>query len=230
MEKQIIPDIEKVEQIIKGKNFNQLTNDEKALILSIISEKEYENYALFLRNLESSNNVEEIEPSSGLKDNLDNILSRQKKKGYIVPFIKRRTAWYQTIAAALLFFLLGYWVNLQTNNSQKSTDITQNIIHDTIEIVKTIQEPIAKQTNLAANNFSNKMSKKFQKSNNDTQTNIANENEDKKDEKRIDLPENHPTKLLADIAEKSLQLAMKEKNGESISGDTVLGKMLVTIN
>lgn len=230
MEKQIIPDIEKVEQIIKGKNFNQLTNDEKALILSIISEKEYENYALFLRNLESSNNVEEIEPSSGLKDNLDNILSRQKKKGYFVPFIKRRTAWYQTIAAALLFFLLGYWVNLQTNNSQKSTDITQNIIHDTIEIVKTIQEPIAKQTNLATNNFSNKMSKKFQKSNNDTQTNIANENEDKKDEKRIDLPENHPTKLLADIAEKSLQLAMKEKNGESISGDTVLGKMLVTIN
>ena len=76
---------------------------------------------------------EEITPGNALKDKLDHAFVAKRRKNSI---IVRRIPLYQSVAAAAIFFVLGFGASFLNFYA------SPNIVHTTTEVVKYVDKPV----------------------------------------------------------------------------------------
>jgi hypothetical protein len=206
-------DFEKLELLLRTKNFDGLNMYEKELLLKSLTEEEY-NAMHDLYILAPSHAVDEIEPSSDLKSRLDNALKAQTRH---TPLLRLPIPLYQTAAAAAILFFIGLSINL-------STIIPTRVVGDSIRTVQYIDRPV-KQIQYVMVPGKPKQKVLRQTEHLPAQAHAT------RDEDTQEYPVSSDNPVLIrqqEIAMANIRRVLNEKNGSSIDGDTVLKKMMVS--
>lgn len=203
-------DFDRLEKLLQTKRFKELTVDEKRWVKSQLSEDEYSSMNEMYLSLRSATQMDEIEPSENTKNRLDKALMAKHSKGVF----QLRMPVYQTVAATIIFFFIGYAVHV-------FQPIQTKIVHTTSQVIKYVDRPV----------------KEIQ------YVNIAVQKEEIKTENREGIPEKiQPIDINSELPElnseyirqqeiamTNIERVLNESNGISMGSDTVLQKMLVTI-
>ena len=141
---------------------------------------------------------EEITPGNDLKDKLDNALiaKRYKKSVFLL-----QISWYQSVAAAVLFFLLGF------GSSFLRPAAPPQIVHTVTEVVKYVDKPVVTEIVKYVDKPATEIRYIYIK------------------EPIAQQPAIHDT----DIVQNAKRYNSDENSGISLHDDTVLQKMLITI-
>ncbi|MEI7801073.1 MAG: hypothetical protein WCI97_00340 [Bacteroidota bacterium] len=151
---------EKLFELLSSKKFESLTQEEKQFVLTEMEPDEYNHLFELQHSIHTSLHENSAAPSKNLKSNLltafDNHHNEKQNKKGVLRFLFMKVPAYQSIAAAVLAFVLSSGFYLLNNFNSISgehivykfkTDtvyVQSNPIHtiDTIEIVKPIQQTI----------------------------------------------------------------------------------------
>ncbi|MDR2039975.1 MAG: hypothetical protein LBQ60_18795 [Bacteroidales bacterium] len=186
-------DLDKLESLIKSRQFPELSADEQQWVLQYLDEDEYRKMASWYGFLsDEKDQVDEIEPSLSSKLKLDAVLKQSGSKEK-AGFFSRRIPVYRSVAASVIFFLLGmgvqFFIPPKGSDAQNFKTIMQNMPEERMEPKDTFT---GYQEILALKN-----------------------------------PEMLDLKTLAEY---NVQQVRKTSNGRSLGNDSVVQKLLVTIN
>lgn len=136
MEKLTPPVIEELELLVKLKEFDALNSNEKAFVLKHLTEVEYHTMRKFYATINTISlpKKHEILPDEELKLQLMQRFQSNKSTFKISSFLNAKIPLYQVAAAAILFFVLGFVFTPKS--------INQTSVHDTIQVVKYLVNPI----------------------------------------------------------------------------------------
>jgi hypothetical protein len=203
-------DFDKIEHLLKTTDFDRLSGIDREMVLSQLTEMEYCSMReLYLHA--GTHTALEIQPSPRLKLQLDKALQARQP----LMMGRFRMPLYQVAAIALVFFVVGTFINHRTITQDRI--VTQRVkeiryIDRPVEHVKyiTIHAPAKTRTNnqpgvpsLSVSDNSTIVDTHFE-----TNPEIIRQQE---------------------IAMTNIQRALNDKNGVSIGSDTVLQKMMVTV-
>jgi len=203
---------EECEELIRRKEFNELTDQEKVVISALYSHEEYNRlHSMFL----SLHNVErvEIDPRKDTKSSLNKALQLESRKRTF--FLNRKISLYQSAAAALIFFFIGSALSYIRESPVRIVENTHNVIKYVDRPVKETKYIIVKEKQTDRNEYSSATMPDHI-----LNTNIQPMNSQS---------EQSVTEFLPDIATVNIEKVMNETNGESLGSDSVLQKMMVTI-
>ena len=207
-------DFDRLENLLHSKFFNELTDEEKQWVNSLLSEEEYITMSMLYSSLNKQKHRVSIEPNPELKDKLHFALASKVRNQGVFTL---KMPVYQSVGAALIFFLIGFGINL-------SRPIDKQIIHDTVNVIKYINKPDTLRKNLVESNPTKKKLKRFA---------VIHEKElipTNKSDNTISIPESNPDLIRQqEIAMTNINRVLNEKNGTSMGGDTLLQKMMVTV-
>lgn len=206
-------DFDKLELLLRTKNFDELNMFEKDLVLKSLTKEEY-NAMHDLYILAPSRGVDEIEPSSGLKSRLDDAL---KAKTHHTSLLRLPIPLYQTAAAAAILFFIGLNINL-------SSVIPTKVVRDSVRTVQYIDRPLKQIQYVMV------PAKPAQQSLHQTERATAQAHATRGEDMH-EYPVSVDNPLLIrqrEVAMANIRRVLNEKNGSSIDGDTVLKKMMVS--
>jgi hypothetical protein len=207
-------DFEQLEKLLCSKQFEELNPSEKQWILNLISQEEYYRLRTLYQLTNHSTTKLEIEPQPATKARLDKALAAQRQPAKIY---RVKIPVYQSVAAAILFFFVGLEINW-------SRPVQTKIVHNTTKVIKYVDRPVKQIL------YVNVPVKNEKKNNSPLQNVSTTPATEVSDEKDIIIPESNPEVLRQqEIAMTNINHVLNEKNGSSMSGDTVLQKMMVTI-
>jgi hypothetical protein len=206
-------DFEKIEKLLQTTEFSELSQAEKELVLTQISETDYSAMRELYVHVKSTN-LEEIIPSPLLKSKLDKAFRARKTAPVIV---RTQMPLYQVAAVALLFLMVGIAINYTRRTPVK-------IVTNTIREVKYINRPVreVRYITLPAKYVQKLQSAKQaepQMSTTDSQSTYP----------EIVTETNPEVIRQQEIAMTNVQRVLNEQNGSSMGSDTVLQKMMVTV-
>lgn len=211
METNSTTDFEQLEQLLRTKRINELSEAEKAWIKNLISEEEYISMSMLYSNLKGSGKSVDIEPTLDSKYKLDMALNL---KNVSPTFLQLRMPVYQSVALAILVFCIG----LFTNYFSSEPLIVQRTVHVVKyvpkEVIREVRVPIMPIAQLGSTKV--KFVKKADKI-------ISNETVES-----IDI-ENPFFAKQQEIALNNVQRVLDQSCGTSMGSDTLLQKMMVTI-
>lgn len=208
-------DFDRLEKLLCTKRFVELSVSEKQWVENILAEEEYTSMAALYISLSDHKHGIDIEPQAETKNKLNKALAIKVKRPGV---FQLKMPMYQSVAAALIFFLVGFGINL-------SRPIETKIIHDTVQVIKYIPKTENKN-NMASE--TNKLPKKQAQLKNSAPEPEAFPTLQPVD--AVDMPEANPEVIRQqEIAMTNINRVLNEKNGSSLEGDTVLQKMLVTV-
>ncbi len=143
---------EKIELLLKSKSFDELSEAERKFVCKSTSREEYENLFYFYQNISEAKTYTSIEPKMEIKSALDKHFENFKSSN---PFFSRKLSMLKVAAVATACFVLGFGISSIDNIAKdKPENLTDSIIHDTVQVIKYIQLP--KQEFFAKVNVSNK--------------------------------------------------------------------------
>ena len=205
-------DLDKLEELLHNKKFDKLSPAEKQWVANRLSEEEYTSMSTFYAQIGSSKAGADIEPTENTKLKLNNAFNSKFRKPGVLNI---KIPVYQSVAAALIFFLVGFGVNM-------SRPIKTKIVHNTVQVIKYLPSP-------QSHNYIAKVASKSTKNNSRRKKLISPVNNFQTAEK-ITLSDTNPEVIrLQEIATTNINRVLNEQNGSSMGGDTVLQKMLVTV-
>ena len=211
-------DFDKLECSLKNKNFEELTLNEKQWILTFMDENEYNSMSLLYNGLEkSTENKTEIEPSPEIKNKLDLVLKKSKRVSVIVSLNRFKIPVYQSVAIALIFFMIGFFANIY-----KSKPI---IVSNRIEVIKYVTKPGENNSLhpvIKSGSIARKSIKKKLHGNNSHEPQVVND-------LVINTSVNPDIVNQQEIAMNNVNKVLNENNGNSMGSDSILKKMLVTV-
>ena len=212
---------DKLEKLLRSKQFSELLSDDRQWVLQFLSEDEYGEMAAFY-NILAGNAAQlgDIEPSTSSKRKLnaafEKSCSRKKHK-----FFSLRVPAYQSIAACVIFFMLGlgtqFFIRPEAIGVKNPETVVQNMM---------TQEEPGESTEIShEKNFETKTQdsdkKQIQsKSLKNLPTAITHDDL---------MQENHETTNLKALAEHNIQRVQKESSGRSLGSDSVIQILLSTI-
>ena len=210
-------DFDRLENLLKNKNFEELDWHEKQWVLTIVNETEYYSMSEIYTTLKKTTDSRiEVEPLSETKNKLDSSFNRIPKPNVFLNLYHLKIPVYQSIGIALVCFIIGLFSTLY-----KTKPI---VIHDTVEVIKYVSKPSYANIQKPISKFNKGMSKNPVKTIHKKTVTIEN---------RVDRIVNEGTitenSLQQEIAMQNINRVENEKNGSSMEGDTILQKMLVTI-
>jgi len=206
-------DLDKLEELLHNKKFDRLSSAEKQWVTNRLSEEEYTSMSTFYAQVEASKPGTDIEPKEDTKLKLNNTFNSKFGKPGVLNI---KMPVYQSVAAALIFFLVGFGINLLRR------PVETKIIHDTVQVIKYLPSP-------QSHNYIAKVTSKSTKSNSRRKKSSNSVNNLQVVEK-ITLSDTNPEVVrLQEIATTNINRVLNEQNGSSMGGDTVLQKMLVTV-
>ena len=208
-------DFERLEKLLYTKQFDNLSVSEKQWVESIFTKEEYASMWMFYSSLNKQNKSIDIEPQAETKEKLNRALVANVKRTSVFQI---KMPMYQSVAAALIFFFVGFGINLSRPADTK-------IIHDTVQVIKYIikTEP--------TKNITLKVPK-YGKTKIKQNVTIAEPEKlvAKQSEKVTTMPESNSEFIRQqEIAMTNLNRVLNEQSGCSMAGDTVLQKMMVTL-
>ncbi|MFT3754118.1 MAG: hypothetical protein QM800_14990 [Paludibacter sp.] len=178
-----------------------------------IENSDFEQLEKLFRNKQFEK-VQEIEPQPLTKTKLDKAFAARRKP---TPFFQIKMPLYQSVAATLVFFFFGFALN-------QSKQVQTRIVHNRTEVIKYVDRPLKQivYVTIPAKNKNRNTQLRPMANTAPTIETI--------DENEITIPESNPEILRQqEIAMTNINRALNEKNGSSMSGDTVLQKMMVTV-
>jgi hypothetical protein len=210
-------DFDRLEDLLKNKGFDQLNRQEKQWVLTNMNENEYFAMSELYTSLKSNSDTEIlIEPLPETKNKLDNSFKRIPKPNVFLSLYHLKIPVYQSIGIALVCFTIGL---ISTIYKPKPI-----VIHDTVQVIKYITKPMYANILKPLSKENIGMSKNHIKTIHKKTVAIENRNDIVVNE------ESFTEKSLQQvIALQNINRVENEKNGNSIEGDTILQKMLVTI-
>ena len=124
-------DLDQFEKLCQTKSFYELNEEERQLVLTMVTEAEYQ-VLCELHGAVHEQSLDEITPSSMLKNKLDKAWeTKNQRRG----LFQIRIPFYQSAAAAVIFFLVGLSLSLLYERPAK-------IIRTTAEVVKYVDRPV----------------------------------------------------------------------------------------
>lgn len=204
-------DLDLLEKLSLTKKFNELNQEEKQQVLRMVDEAEY-NVMYELHRRMKEVRPDEITPTSMLKNKLDKSWETKKRRN---GFIHLHLPVYQSAVAAIIFFFAGMGMN---RLFEKPTPIASN----TIEVVKYVDRPV-KQIQYVT------IEEKKRHQSSQPQAQAA----PKDDEiiKKPAIPEiNSDINAQQTMALANIDRLANDTNGMSMEEDTILRKMMVTMN
>lgn len=139
MENIAIQNFERLEALANSKSFNQLTPEEKEWILCFQTEKEYNAISNFYEHTTIKRGFNEIEPQKSTKSKLDDTFGLIKKRSK--PIYLKKIPFYQSVAAAVVCLIAGFWIHFSVGKTNDSHKIAQELVRDTIQVIQYIQSP-----------------------------------------------------------------------------------------
>ena len=198
-------DLDQFERLCQTKTFYELNEEERKLVLSMVTEAEYQ-VMCELHGNRQEQSPDEIIPSSILKNKLDKALeAKNQRRG----LFQVRIPFYQSAAAAVIFFLVGLGLSSLYERPTK-------IIRTTAEVVKYVDRPV-KQIQ-----YVTLQTKNVQK-------------QDLQQPATLPAPTEGMNTKNATITETNQQIsegtyiAQNDSNDMNMQNDTVLRKMMVTM-
>jgi hypothetical protein len=205
---------DRLEKLLCTKRFDELSVAEKQWVESLLSEEEYASMSVLYTSLNDQKQSIGIEPQADTKVKLNKALAAKVQHPGM---FQLKMPVYQSVAAALIFFLVGFAIN-------QSRPVETKIVHDTVQVIKYISKPEATK-NLAAESKHTKKRVKRVITIPEQEQVLATQSDNV-----VSLPESNPEFVRQqEIAMTNIKRVMNEKNGSSMGGDTVLQKMLVTV-
>lgn len=198
-------DFDLFERLCLTKTFDELSQEERQLVLGMVTEAEYKVLCEVYQTMHEQR-PDEIDPPSTLKNKLDKAWEAKRHRNGI---FQLHMPVYQSAAAALIFFLAGLGLNLIREKPAK-------VIYNTAEVIKYVDRPV-KQIR-----YVTLPAEKEQHQSSQPQTKPIGKN--------IVTPETNPESIRQQaIASAEIEKSPNSSNGVSIENDTVLKKMMVTI-
>jgi len=207
---------DKLEKLLQTKSFSELSVVEKERVTTLVSEEEYASMSMLYNALSIPKHTIDIEPQQNTKLRLNKALNARFHR---LSLFQLKMPVYQSVAAAVLFFLVGFGVNFKQPSDPK-------VIHDTVQVIKYVTQ--TGQPKIMASETAHKQTKK-------------------KVKRMISLPEQEP-ELTAqvenavttsesnpelirqqEIAMTNINHVLNERTGSSMGGDSVIKRMLVTV-
>jgi len=124
-------DLDQFDRLCQTKTFYELNEEERQLVLSMVTEAEYQVMCELHGNIHEQI-PDEIIPSSMLKNKLD---KAWEAKNHRSGLFQVRISLFQSAAAAVIFFLVGLSFSSLYERPTK-------IIHTTAEVVKYVDRPV----------------------------------------------------------------------------------------
>lgn len=211
METNSTTDFERLEQLLRTKRFDELSDAEKASIRNDISEEEYISMYKFYANLDDSTRQAELAPTLNIKHKLDIAL----RSNHIRPvFLQRRIPIYQSVAVAILVFCIGLFANFFSPE--------QLIVQRTVHVVKYVPKVVIKEVRVPVLPTAQQVS---------TKVNSIEDIEATPYPSMVESIDNENPFFAKqqEIALNNIQRALDENCGTSMGSDTLLQKMMVTI-
>ena len=134
MENIQIQALEKLEALLQSKSYEQLTQSEKQRASAVLTEDEYRNMHGFFRYFSAENTEAKISPNDLIKNRLDQRFESLKDKN--APVCRRRVSLYQSVAAAAVCFVAGYFLSFSVEKINSSGKIVENMVRDTIQVIQ----------------------------------------------------------------------------------------------
>jgi len=203
-------DLDKLEEMLHNKMFDELSPADKQWVANRLSEEEYTSMSALYTVLKVQKQSIDIEPHEYIKNKLDKAFAaKASHKGVF----RLNIPLYQTAAAAIIFFFVGSGVNVFQPEQTK-------VIHTTSQVIKYVDRPVKLiQYVKIPVQIKEKQKEKGNKVIQATD-NIVNSG----------IPEFNSEYLRQqEIAMTNINHVLNEQNGSSMGGDTVLQKMLVTV-
>jgi len=207
-------DLDKLEELLHNKMFDKLSPAEKQWVANKLSEEEYTSMSALYAQIEVSKLSINIEPKADTKLKLNNALAIKFSKPGV---LKLKMPVYQSVAVALIFFLVGFGINM-------SRPVETKIVHSTVQVIKYLPSPqnhkdLAKVASKPIK--SNTKRKKYSNSNSVNNLHTIN---------NVAFTDTNPEVIRQqEIAMTNINRVRNEQNGSSMGGDTLLQKMLVTV-
>jgi len=200
-----------IEKLLQTKDHIELTHSEKEWVSKLVDEDEYTSMREFYVKVKDNRNIE-VDPSPNIKKRLDKAFFVYRKPSGL---FLHRTPLYQSVAAAMLFFFVGFGINYFRESPVQVT-------HNTTEVIKYIDRPV-KQIEYI---------KVYEK-----QAPLVQEVKVKESETIYKSEETNPdfsTEIsdymsTSEIAMINFDQVLNETNGISIGSDTLIQKMLKDI-
>lgn len=208
-------DFDRLEKLLKTKRFDELDTAEKEWVKAVLSEEEYIAMVPLYTSLNNDLNYDAIEPTSNTKTALDKAFATKAKGRGI---FQMKMPVYQSVAAALILFFVGFGMNNRRN-------VETRIVHNTVQVIKYITKP-ENVVKMAANVPKHAAKRARQLITVPTQHVVPDEISDKVETVSESNPE---FARQQEIAMTNIYRVLNEKNGSSIGGDTVLQRMMVTV-
>jgi len=209
-------DFDKLEKLLQTKSFSELTVAEREWVTTLVSEEEYASMSMLYNALSIPKQTIDIEPQQDTKLRLNKALNARFHRPGL---FQLKMPVYQSVAAAVLFFLVGFGVNFQQPSDPK-------VIHDTVQVIKYVTR--TEQPKIMANEATPKQTKKKIKrviSIPEPESALTAQAEN-----AVITPESNPELIRQqEIAMTNINHVLNENNGSSMGGDSVLKRMLVTI-
>jgi len=203
-------DLDKMEEFLHNKEFDELNETDKKWVANQLSEEEYTSMSELYAHLKVHKQGIHIEPQSDTKLKLDKAFV--EKVSHISVF-RLNNHFYQTTAAAIIFFFVGYGVHIFQPEQTK-------IINTTSQVIKYVERPVKLIQYVKIPVYIKE--KKKEKENNIIQVS------DKV--VKTDMPEfNSEFIRQQEISMTNFTKVIDENNGVSMGNDTLLQKMLVTV-
>lgn len=204
-------DFDRLENLLRKKRFDQLTNEERQWVLKLITQDEYCRMSELHQITQSKAKSVEITPNPETGTHLRKALREQVRSKSV---LLRRMPVYQSAAAAIVFLFIGMGIQ------QKRPSQTR-IVQTTKEVIKYIDCPVKEIQYVTVRTKSKKVHPSAQR---DNLTTVM------QDSSEVTIPQLNPEILRQqEIAMNNLNRVLNEKNGSSMGGDTLLQKMMVTL-
>ena len=207
-------DFDRLEKLLRYKQLDELSTSEKQWVLGLISQEEYGQMATLYQSTNHLTDKQEIEPKQKTKTELDKVLAAKRQMRTV---FQLKIPVYQSVAAALVFFFIGFGIN-------RSRPVQTRIVHNTTQVIKYVDRPVKQIEYVTIYAKDKKKNVVLTKSLKTAPTvEILGGND-------VTIPESNPEVLhQQEIALTNINRVLNEKNGSSMGGDTVLQKMMVTV-
>ena len=121
---------DRLEELLRTKRFEELTADEKQWVAGLLSEEEYASMAALYTSMNEKQNME-MSPRPEIKTRLDKALAAKVGRPGL---FQLKIPVYQSVAAALIFFLVGFGINF-------TRPVETKIVRNTVHVIKYISKP-----------------------------------------------------------------------------------------
>lgn len=203
---------EKTEQLLREKNFDALSTSERETVTSEMSEQDYRLMRTLHQRLKPQASVE-ISPSPELKNKLDRRWASRRSGKRIMQL---RIPVYQSVAAAILLFFVGFHFNYRKAEPE--------VVTQKVAVLKYVDRPVKEIRYVPLRQESTEPVDNTRVDHDVIPTQqMADTNAGKSES--FDAHSN----TMQDMANNNLQQNVPETVGVSMGSDTVLRNMMVTV-